>query len=240
MSFHKQIGDYDNFATAQRDAIQSFLPYIDHSLEGKDVLELGSGTGLLTQELLKRNPKSLLATDISESMLNLGKENVPTATWQKMDAWNPQAQKKYDRLYASNLLQWAPEPKKVLTNWRNLLKPFGKLHCVFFIDKTLHELSSLLPERIKPITWHTRKYWEKAFKKNNFTLTDAQDYLKTYTFPSTLDLLRQLHKTGVTQKNQLTYTEMKYLIMNYEKAFSQGSSILSTWHSYRIHCTVRL
>ena len=50
------------------------------------VLELAAGTGALTAELVAAGIGSLVASDLNEAMVQLGRERVPDADWHQADA----------------------------------------------------------------------------------------------------------------------------------------------------------
>src|SRR5512139_1618205 len=64
------VKDYDNFGEGHYDRIASSL--IDRiDVDGKKVLEVGCGTGILTIKLLERRAAEIHATDISRYMLDV-------------------------------------------------------------------------------------------------------------------------------------------------------------------------
>jgi SAM-dependent methyltransferase len=62
------------------------------------VLELAAGTGVVTQELMSAVPTAeVTATDLNTSMVELGRRQVPGATWQEADAMDlPFADAQFD------------------------------------------------------------------------------------------------------------------------------------------------
>lgn len=60
-----------------RDKVMEHFCAIDVS--GKDVMEIGSGSGLNLRLLDERRPRSITAVDVSENMLSLAKERMRTA-----------------------------------------------------------------------------------------------------------------------------------------------------------------
>ncbi len=74
---------YSNIAKALFDYLQEVYP----GLKAKKVLELGSGTGIATREILKRFPFSkVVCVDISREMLKAAKKTLPDCLYIRADA----------------------------------------------------------------------------------------------------------------------------------------------------------
>lgn len=235
MQFDHFAQCYSQNAFIQKDLIAWGAPFLDIiPLNNKSVIELGAGTGLLTQYLLKNNPKCLLATDKSPQMILEGKQQVPEAQWQLMDAWNMPIQP-FDHIFSSSLLQWAPHPEQVIANWTKNLKKGGTIHALFFIDQTLIELRQLVSLE-KTLQWRTSDNWQTIFKNNDLKLRLCRNLTKSYQFQGALDLLKNLKQTGTSLKNHLCGSHLKKIINDYDGRFrlKENIGIHSTWHFCQI------
>lgn len=233
MNFNQKAHLYEASASSQKDLIKWGLSDIAPYIQNKTVLELGSGTGLLSQKLLPLSPQKLYCTDISPNMLSIGKASYPKANWQYLNAWNlhPFPSGHVDTIISSSLLQWCYTPSLVLRNWLHHLKPKGIIVAAFFIDNTLHELRSLSP-LISPLPWLSKNQWNAILRQTKAQVIHSKSCIKTFYFPSTLCILRQLHQTGAITRRQLSAHALKKVINAYEQRFTTPQGIPCSWHYY--------
>lgn len=233
MQFDDFAQSYSQNAFIQKDLIEWGSPFFDIiSLKNKSILELGAGTGLLTKHLLKKNIAHILATDKSPQMLLEGKNQVPKAHWQLMDAWNlPELS--FHHIFSSSLLQWTPNPIQTLASWSKNLQPGGTIHALFFIDQTLNELRQLVPLE-KTIQWRTAAQWKVIFENAGLKIHFCRDTIRSYEFQSGLNLLKNLKQTGTSLRNHLCGSHLKKLIKDYDAKFRSSIGVYSTWHFCQI------
>ncbi len=78
--FNRRAESYDRFAYVQRIAAEEVAQIVEnfsHLLANPSILELGSGTGFLTEHLVQRFPDhQIYATDISERMIDILREKI--------------------------------------------------------------------------------------------------------------------------------------------------------------------
>jgi len=97
-----------------------------------NVLELASGTGSVTKQLLKHLPSGahLTATDLQADMLETAKQQIPAAnvSWDVVDMTNiPYIDGQYDLIVCQFGLMLVPDQLKALTEMRRVLKKDGRL-----------------------------------------------------------------------------------------------------------------
>lgn len=232
MNFDQKADLYNAHASIQKDLIKWSFPYLFPHITGKHVLEMGSGTGLLSQALASLNPQKLYCTDISPQMLTVGCKAVPSASWLRLNAWEPSSYGlKVDTLVSSSLLQWCLDPLKVLNKWLQLLKPNGILVASFFIDKTLWELRSLSP-LISNLPWFNQKHWENMLYQTKAQVLHSKDSIKTYYHPNALHILKQLHQIGSVTPRIFSPIKLRGIIKNYTQEFMSPQGVPCTWHYY--------
>lgn len=93
------------------------------------ILELACGPGNVTRYLLKRRPDfSIVGTDLSVNMLELAKQNNPTATFQKMDCRDlHKIKERYDGIMCAFALPYVDkeEALKMIHDGAKILQPGG-------------------------------------------------------------------------------------------------------------------
>lgn len=237
MRFNAKAHTYEAHAQVQRALATWGQAGLPESLEGKRVVELGAGTGLFTRELLARQA-DVTATDNAPSMLAEGARQCPQANWKAADAWNPTiTTDTFDLIASSALLQWALDPANVLKKWIRIASSNGKLFCLIFAKPSLPEWLELCPEAT-PLAWRSATEWQRACAKAGWQ--DVRTHTETFhfTYPSTLALLRSLHRIGATAPNRLPATRLRALLKLYEArhALPEGG-VGATWTFLRLEAS---
>lgn len=107
------------------------------------VLDLGCGTGWFTGELGDRCSASLtLGADLAPGMIEFARSVCPkNLAWLAADAEAlPLADNSVDLIFSNLMIQWAENPRQVLSECRRVLRPGGRLLVSTLLDGTLVEL----------------------------------------------------------------------------------------------------
>ena len=225
MQFGKYASSYDENAFIQRDLVDWGLTGLD--VKEKDVLELGAGTGYLTEKIWAKGPRALVATDVCETMIEIGKTRVPQADWKSLNAWEF-LPKGVDLICSASLLHWAKEPVNVLRNWKEALNRGGVVHCFFFIDRTLMELQELgVP--CGGVEWRNANEWKKIFKDAGFRVERLRREVREYGFSGAMKLLKMLKLSGTAARGSYPGVRLKRAVKEYEQMYRRGEGVVSTW-----------
>ncbi|MDG5814729.1 class I SAM-dependent methyltransferase [Chitinispirillales bacterium ANBcel5] len=137
---NKEKNFWDNYAKKYDSLIQKIKPtynlligyileYIDSS---KDVLEIASGTGIITLEIAEKANK-VYGCDISPEMVNvanekLNKTKIKNIKFEVQDAYElDYMEESFDIVIASNVLHIMINPERALSSVYKVLKPNGIL-----------------------------------------------------------------------------------------------------------------
>lgn len=156
-SFDRAAG-YDGAATVQRLAARQLVTRLAKSLNGKAptrILEIGCGTGLLTEQLARRWPDAqIVATDFAPHMLERAKQHgTPNTVFAWMDAANPTVEGPFDVVCGNLVMQWLEQPAAVLERLGGLLAPGGVLAVSALLDGTFAEWkAACAQEGVQPAT----------------------------------------------------------------------------------------
>lgn len=195
-------------------------------------LEFGAGTGLLTRRLANRG--QLTATDLSAHMLEIGQQRLPEVRWEIANAWHPPSTP-VDRLFSSAMLQWAPDPQRVLDAWFRLIKPGGRMVHGLFVAPTLPELS-YITKNPAPVRWHSAEAWVSMVKQAGFEVRRWETNTIKQRHDGARQFLRQLHDTGATPTiPQLRVGELRSMLAEFDRRFARADGTVEvTWTLMRL------
>ncbi|MCC2625767.1 MAG: SAM-dependent methyltransferase [Burkholderiales bacterium] len=92
---------------------------------GELILDLGCGTGALTNEIALRNAK-VIGIDSSESMISEAKKNYPSTQFICANGQDFNLGDSFDAVFSNAALHWMMEPQKVIHSVNKALKPGGR------------------------------------------------------------------------------------------------------------------
>jgi malonyl-CoA O-methyltransferase len=147
-TFGQAAALYQAHASLQRDCAAKLLTLLDGvgtqwQMPSGQILEVGCGTGFLTQGLCDRFPQQpLLATDLSAEMIafcqqQLSQRRTGAIAFQQMDG--EQITGRYSLIVASFVIQWFQDPATTLQHWLKCLEPNGVLCLAFPSDGSFPE-----------------------------------------------------------------------------------------------------
>ena len=145
-SFSRAAPDYDAAAVLQHEMGRRMIERLDYiRLEPRLILDIGCGTGVATEALLKRYPKAeVLALDFALPMLARTRKRGrwlrrPRCLCGDLDHL-PIASQSVDLVYSNAALQWSQDPAGAIAEMHRVLRPDGLLMFSSFGPDTLKEL----------------------------------------------------------------------------------------------------
>ncbi len=145
-SFSRAAADYDDTAVLQHEIGRRMLERLDFiRLEPRVILDIGCGTGLVTEALVKRYPSArVLALDFALPMLERTRRRGrwrrrPRCVCADLDHL-PLAEQSVDLVFANASLQWSARPAQAITDIARILRPGGLMMFSSFGPDTLQEL----------------------------------------------------------------------------------------------------
>jgi malonyl-CoA O-methyltransferase len=231
-SFGQAASRYNAHADLQRECVSHLLNLLrtyQFKLPEGSVLEIGCGTGFITQGLLNCFPKrSLEITDFSTEMLNYCQANLNISDEQKslisfyqLDAENIPS---HDHLYAAIIggfvIQWFSDPIKSLNRLLKRLHPDGMLFVSFPTCDSFSEWRQLCNQLNFPFTANPLPDPETLLSALPYAQLGYATTLElTTTHANAADFFRSLKAIGAginRSQQQLTATQMKTLIQHWD------------------------
>jgi SAM-dependent methyltransferase len=205
MRFEERALTYDANALPQR----SFASRVAQSLQcspGDEVLELGAGTGA--------------------TMVALGKTAVPQAHWRVLDAFSESLPPSTIQV-SSGLLQWAPDPVRVLQSWKQSLLPGARMVHAFPCQPCLKEWREVLHE--SPVFWRNEGEWLELFAAAGLRVSQKSLWMDRWFFGSALDMVRAMHRSGVTGRARVGPGALRSALRSYDSLYRSAAGVWATW-----------
>lgn len=217
--FEKSLDTYNQNASVQKLMAEMLVAETaQFQTEFNNILELGSGAGLLTKELLgKLTFKQYYANDLVEKSQNYIKELIPNAIFYCGNAQKIKPSQKMDLIISNAMFQWF---KNIDTdNYKNLLNKNGILAFSSFSPdnfKEIRELTGL------SLDYKTLDELKQIFEKN-FKILYTEEFIHTLKFSTPLELLAHMKNTGVNSltAQHWTFKEVKEFCDNYSQKFPE-------------------
>ena len=129
-SFDKRADQYDFYNAIQNEVAESLVGDLP-AYVAPEILEIGCGTGALTQHLLETYKDGhFYITDISPKMVDRARARfgqTDNIEWGVMDGETPDQTRRYDLIVSNMAFQWFSDLKNSLERLQGLLKPNGTL-----------------------------------------------------------------------------------------------------------------
>ena len=203
--FEKSMNDYDKNATVQDLMASKLLIELSKiSTDFENILELGSGTGLLTKRIAKNlHFKLFTANDLIEKSKIYVQKAIPSANFICGNALKIKPSKKMDLIISNAMFQWFENLEKAISIIKLSLKKDSLLAFSTFTPENFKE--------IKEISGLTLQYKQKdeilkILTSQGFEVLYCEEFYEEITFKTPLELLAHMKKTGVNSLSTKTWT----------------------------------
>ncbi|MBX9723905.1 MAG: methyltransferase domain-containing protein [Candidatus Obscuribacterales bacterium] len=243
-AFSRQAGTYDLHAKFQAQVAEQSAQLLS-SLQSRiaiadgDVLEIGCGTGLFTQKLVKLFPdRNITVSDISAEMLNTCKMRLSTQKsgaerikFLQMDAEEIAEDPKYAVIASSFAIQWFFEPIIGISKLMSALSPGGLF--IFSVpgDESCIEWREACDRAKVPFTRNPMPSLEqlKNFASRMGLEFRLRDNILAETHSDAASMMRSLKEIGAnTQRNdmQLSSSQLRNLLRELDE---QGKPLRASY-----------
>ena len=151
--------------------------------ECKKILDIGCGTGVLTNEISKFTTE-VIGIDQSIEMIEKAKSLYPELNFIVMDACSLQWNEYFDLVFSNAVFHFINSQNKLLENIHKVLIKNGLLVCEFAasgnINNLLEVIEKICVERGKPYSFRffypSENEYRKLLYKNNFSIKSIEVY----------------------------------------------------------------
>lgn len=240
-AFSDAAHGYDAVAQLQREVGGRLLRMAPDGLQGK-VLDLGCGTGFLTDGLLKLpGSRQVIALDLAFAMLQTARDKLSgkdPVSYICADAENlPLATASLDGVVSNLALQWCRRLDRAFADIARVLKPDGRLAFSTFGDGTLRELKNAWAavDDYRHINdFYDGRQLHRLLREAGFTDIQCHNQLYRPHYGGVMDLLKELKQLGARTvvaggRRQLTgKRQMQAMMEAYQRQC--GAQITASFH----------
>ncbi len=208
------------------------------------ILEIGCGTGTLTELLLGRFPGAEIhAVDVAGAMIDVARKRLDGRSpvrWHVADARCFRHEENFSLIVSSSALQWMTPVADTIKRLEGLLEPGGIMASALMVDGTFEELHAAreqaAPEKFRRISLPSVRDVLDAHAEAGLRASVREEFLRTRC-DSARSLLRSLNRLGVTGTTNrggavLNRTELHRLMEYYDDRFACASG--GVFATYRV------
>ncbi|MFA7157695.1 MAG: methyltransferase domain-containing protein [Kiritimatiellia bacterium] len=253
MRFSAAAGTYHRRAKIQRRVAAELLALLAEKSAGARarfaparILEIGCGTGVLTQMLAKAFPRAAVdAVDASAAMILKARKRLAVnrrIRWIAADARRLPAADKYPLIASSCALHWIRPLAGIIKRLGAMLEPGGMLAMAVMTRGTFMELNAsrrrVAPLKKSRVVLPAQYEIINAAARAGLRLRMAKNARMRETFSSPEQLLKLLHDQGLTGGNApdrnhaLTRSELLRLAEDYRRRYRAGRGIYATYRVF--------
>ena len=206
------------------------------------ILEIGCGTGSLTELLRRRFPRALIyAVDIARPMIDLAGERIGECSrirWHVADARQFRPDRDFALIISSSALHWMTPVSETVKRLGSMLEPGGNLVSALMVNGTSGIRAArtcLFPTKTAPVCLPGAEDVLKALAAAGLRVESSRQEVLREHYDSARGFLRSLNRQGVTGTANsgcklLNRTELQKLIGYYEQRFAApGGGVFATY-----------
>lgn len=240
-NFARRARSYDQHAQMQRLMAHRLVSEVREAMgQARRILEIGCGTGYLTQLLRQANQEArLVALDLDAVLVEAARQRLGAAAgvaWLVADGESPLGGA-YDLIIANATFQWFTQPAETMGNYYQNLAPGGFLAFSTLGPGTFRELAGALARaagslrlstpKIPAQDFNNRNTWSNLLSGAGFRKVQVTGEMVTITFPSVPAFLKTLQATGATNPRPAPFSPrlLTSMIAAYQAGYGKNGAI---------------
>ena len=241
----KDIGGYWGSIELLKEIV---FPFDLNSIKNKKIIDIGIGSGRISNNLLKYEPSKLVAVEPSEA-INVAKDNIKS---DKVEYLNIKGQdinfeNEFDYAFALCVLHHIPEYRDVLESIKKSLKPNGKF-VAWVYSKEGMELYIFMLKNLRRITSIMPDFMLRLLSQFLALITYPYGFLcKFFPLPLKKYFVTMFNKFSFKHKSYVIFDQFNPSFYNYfskqeltevleEKGFKVESLVNTVGHQYTVVC----
>ena len=245
-AFNKASNNYEDHAFLQKEVANRLDQKLNIiSSNSAVILDLGAGTGLLSQQLSERfTDSTIIALDFAQNSLKNNSTNKKICA----DAYHlPLADNSVDLVISSLMMQWCPDLKQLFSEIHRVLKNDGLILFSTFGPDTLKELKkswSVVDNDTHVNTFTDMHDIGDQLLNTGFQSPVMEMETLTLTYQTVTDLLRDLKAIGAqsvgNRSKSLTGKDKFKLMVEMYESFRKDGKLPATYEVIYGHAWKRV
>ncbi|WP_028775753.1 malonyl-ACP O-methyltransferase BioC [Shimazuella kribbensis] len=255
--FSNAAKSYDQFAVIQNQMATKLVKDATEKGDFKRILEVGCGTGNVTQKLLHAFPEAMIdAVDLSSEMIKIAQKKCRADKRLRffvcdIEKRNDSIQnERYDCIISNATFQWLKQPQSTISKLVHLLQPNGSLLVATFGPKTFIELKKTfvqvekelqLPRQKHQLPMYSLGELRQMFCENGLHMQHMEEKTDPIWYESSREFLYSVKSVGASySKNKLSLGKtnqlMKRVLIRYDEMFSnETGQVCTTYHTLYLY-----
>lgn len=217
--FEKSIKTYNENAIVQKIMAEKLVAEVSKiNNHYENILELGCGAGLLTNELIKKITfQNYYANDFVENAKTYITKIIPNATFYYGNAKKIKPSRKMDLIISNAMFQWFKNLDNVSLYYKNILNNNGILAFSTFSKDNFKEIRDLTG---LSLDYKSLDEIKNIFQKD-YEIIHIEEFCEIINFSTPLELLAHMKNTGVNSltTQHWTFKEIKTFCDNYKNKY---------------------
>ena len=214
--FKRKLNSYNKNARIQKQMAEKLIGFVPTCKEEKPkILEIGCGTGLLTELAVNKIPfSSYTALDIvgeCKDFINNIHTEIKFVS-NDIEEYIDETDKSFDLIISNASLQWVENLTDFAEKLVKKLNPNGKLLFSTFGKENFREIYYVLG---KSLNYHSKKELESKLYEYQ---PKIEEEIRIMAFNSPKDVLKHIQNTGVNALSQETWTKKD--LINFEQEYN--------------------
>ena len=188
-----------------------------------NILELGTGTGLLTKKIAANIKfENYYANDLVDKSKTYVQRMIPKAQFFAGNALKIKLPKKADLIISNAMFQWFENLEKAISIIKLSLNKNGILAFSTFSPENYKEIKDLTGLTLK---YKTQKEIEEILAKQGFEILHSETFYEEIEFKTPLELLAHMKNTGVNSLSSSTWSikEVKDFCDKYSQKYPKNT-----------------
>jgi malonyl-CoA O-methyltransferase len=241
--FDRHAHEYDQYARVQVKMLKQLIEQLPTELpERAQILEIGCGTGRLTEQLRSHYPTAqITALDLAPAMLEqarnrLGHDTQLTLIAADAEQWMQDTSATFDLIVSNATFQWFEQPIETLHRLKRRLNPHAELHFSTLGPQTFWEFHQAcsnvdhklgLPNQRRGQRFLPIEQWQPILDVTEHYFIEYHDSVRTF-----MDSVRRIGASKADDsQTTLTKTYLRELQKEYERHLTTDYLLPATYHA---------
>ncbi|MDN4594266.1 malonyl-ACP O-methyltransferase BioC [Polycladomyces subterraneus] len=252
--FNRHVSTYDNYAVVQKHMAHHMMQTLsERDVRVERILEIGCGTGYLTQLLAERYPSAAItAVDLAENMVKAARDRLgheATVHFLIGDAETMEWDETFDLIISNATVQWFGAPEHSFRALIDHLQPGGWIVFSTFGPDTFQELHQQfreveralrLPSGMHGLRLRRPEEWERILRYAGLTDVGSMVRWHRLEYPDCYAFLQSIKQTGASYSASsaaplsVQRSLLHEVVRRYNQVYRSKYGVYATYHLVQV------